>query len=222
MSLYEQVLEALQEAAETSNTGFVFRKQSLVSCFRRATSAIEFDCYLLLRDWRWRPTTAKERVEILVHAQEEISDDAVQLNRSTVRVTYYLVNANNLAPLHTVHFDYGRMEPCHPAFHVQVAADPVVLPDTDRTELECDFAFPQQTGSCFQGARIPTADMTLSSVLLCLAADHIGGAFFSEFRAKLREIQQRMPQPVFAELRASIAAEPNNLRSFHWFAHMPA
>lgn len=219
-SLYEQVLTALDEAATGSNAGFVFKKQSLVSCFRRGATSITFDCYLLLRDWRWRPTTNSERVEIVVHAQEEISDDMSELKKSTVRVSYYLEDAQSLDPLHTVHFDYGPALACHPMFHAQIASNPVVVPEADRGELDCDLTFPSAGLKCFEGSRIPTSDMTLSSVLLCLAADHIGGQFFSELRAKLHEIQTQMPRPNFTELKDSIRADELRLRSSHWFAHM--
>lgn len=221
-SRYERILNALSDAASQSNTGFVYSRQSLVPCFRRLGDSIIFDCYLFLRDWRRRPTTSKDKVEIVIHIQETMDGTATSLEKSTVRIGYFNADGGNLAPLHTVHFDYGPNEDLHPTFHAQLSPEPIVIPAEYHEELSCELQFPppQFRLTCFPWARIPTSDMTLPSVLLCLAADHIGGSFFREFRSQLIEIHREMPLPAFDSLRDSFKASDTHIRSDHWFAHM--
>jgi hypothetical protein len=119
-----------------------------------------------------------------------------------------------------MHFDYGDELACHPVFHVQSCPEMVELSQDDAEALEFDFPNDTWRAICFKYARIPTSDMTFSSVLLCLAADHMRPEFFSEFMGAVREVHGRMPLPAFTRLKSSIAREPNHLRSFHWYAHM--
>ena len=73
----------------------------------------------------------------------------------------------------------------------------------------------------FRMQRIQTSDMTLASVLLCLAADHLEPAAFVDFKARVIEIQKSMPVPRYhAGMRKSLGNDLSRLGSSHWFAHM--
>jgi hypothetical protein len=47
----------------------------------------------------------------------------------------------------------------------------------------------------------------------------LGTEFFNDFLTKVRDLQKQMPHPLFDDLKASLAAEPNHFGSSHWFAH---
>jgi hypothetical protein len=87
--------------------------------------------------------------------------------------------------------------------------------------LKIDFNLPGPRPKCVRNARIPTCDMTFPSVLVALAADHIGGEHFNTFRNRASELQEEMPLPLIEKLRKSLKAESRDLRSTHWFAHFP-
>jgi hypothetical protein len=217
IAAYESLIEHLIDVADKSACGYVKLAKPILACFRGAGNGIvTFDSYLYLRNWG-----QKEQVNILVRAREIIRRDSPPvLVRSTVHVSYFSADRQNPAHLQSMHFDYGDEQACHPVFHVQSCPEMVELSQDDAEALE--FEFPKDIGDaiCFKYARIPTSDMTFSSVLLCLAADHMRPEFFSEFMKSVRDVHRRMPLPSFKRLQSSIANEPNHLRSFHWYAHM--
>ncbi|HYV35184.1 MAG TPA: hypothetical protein VE988_05740 [Gemmataceae bacterium] len=219
-SPYENLLVALEDAATQSNTGFVAHRPSLVPCFRYVpNNHITFETRILLHEWKWRAAAAHHRITMAIHAQEEMTKDGANLIRSTVGVSYYSIENRQARLLHTVHFDYAPDSPCHPTFHAQFT-DQLILPDSEIENFDIGFAQVGPPAGFFRNSRIPTSDMTLSSVLLCLAADHIGEVFFGPFRAKFFDIQAAMPKPAFNHLRNSLQTTPDHIRSSHWYAHM--
>lgn len=215
---YEQLLEAIEAAAVNSNTGYVYFRRAAV--FQERESDILFDCYLYLKKWKWRPGDTSEQVDIVVHANESLSKDGAQITRSAVEVSYFDVTGKNAKLMHSTHFDFVGAQDNHPIFHAQQTGKAVLPPDNQRLELQCELKWDEVKTPCFKNARIPTPDMTLSSVLLCLAADHVAAEYFREFRQRLVEIQREMPLPACAELRTSLEAGCPHVRSVHWFAHM--
>jgi hypothetical protein len=111
------------------------------------------------------------------------------------------------------------MKDCHPLFHAQLCSDHIALDGFSAGEIGFEYQIDPAPASCFRDARIPTSDMTLPSVLLCLAADHFEKPFFCQFREEATVLQQTLPRPAFNSLRQSIAAAPDHLRSSHWFSH---
>src|SRR5438034_566125 len=91
-SPYEEMVTAVQDTATQANAGDVKFPGSIQSCFRYEGGAIVFECYMVLHQWKWRPGATKERVTIVLHAQELMSKDGAVLRKSTVRVTYFSVN----------------------------------------------------------------------------------------------------------------------------------
>jgi len=181
MSLYERMIAAVENAATDANAGMVYYK-SVLACFRVDGQRVLFDAYLYLKDWKWRPGKTTERVSIVLRAQEEMTKNGSELVRSTVGVSYYSVAEGSATLLHTMHFDFGPPSMCHPTFHAQLSNQPVLPPVEESRELNCELQLANNNVRCFGNARIPTCDMTLSSVLLCLVADHIGDEFFRDLR----------------------------------------
>jgi len=60
--------------------------------------------------------------------------------------------------------------------------------------------------------------MTLTSVLYCLAADHLRTDTFQEFAERVEPIQGRLPILSFDARKASVAKVPAHFKSSHWFA----
>jgi hypothetical protein len=218
---YEKLLNELDDLAAKSNFGpskvtGIFKKSENVA------NQYSFDCYLHLQRWKERNSPSKKRaINIFMHVQETIllQKGNYTLTHSTVRVSYFKVNKTRAILLHSIHFDHGKPEESHPIFHAQLSRDIVTLPDVGANELGFDFT--QKSGNeVFKNARIPTSDMTLPSVVLCLAADHINAGHFCEFFKSVLKLQQKMPQPIFQKTKTSIATQPDHLRSSHWFAHM--
>jgi hypothetical protein len=219
--VYERLLAATESTAAQSNVGTVRRPQSLSGRFRRDQQGIVFECVIVLENWRWRASKTNEKVTIVVHVQESLTADGNTLQRSTVRVSYFAARDNNADWLHTVHFDFGPQQACHPTFHAQLTEEAVIPSGQDAAELGCDVMFGTREGRCFKNARIPTSDMTFSSVLLCLAADHIRAEFFSQFKAEIVQIQRDMPMPNYdPAMKQSLQADVTRIGSSHWFAHV--
>ncbi len=219
-SRYEQLIVAIEDAANQANAGIVHRRQSLVGCFHKHSDNVTFCCYLVMENWKWRAAKTSEIVTIVVQVTETLSKDAGTLVESVVGVSYFEMKGAKPAVLHSIHYDFGPPLKCHPTFHAQFSAQPFIPPSEEISQLNCDLDFENSTSRCFKNARIPTSDMTFASVLLCLAADHIGGQFFAEFKAKVLEIQELMPKPSCESLQMSLQADRSHLGSSHWFAHM--
>jgi len=219
-SCYENLLEATESVALQANE-IVRRPQNVSGRFRHANNRVTFECFVVLENWSARSSSAKERVTIVVRAQEEMSVTGDTLYQSTVGVSYFEPADGGARLLHTVHFDFGPQQRCHPTFHAQLTKEPVIPSEEEKTELRCEVTFLPENGCCFKNARIPTSDMTLASVLLCLFADHIKDEIFAEYKRRIREIQQAMPRPNYdAAMQDSLKADLTRLGSSHWFAHI--
>jgi len=216
---YDALVHALQEIAEQADSGTVFWTKPLSGRFRYDAGKAVLDAHLHLSGWKWRSDSSKHRLHILLRVRETIQCSDKALFASNVHVDHYLVKEGTAKLLQSMHFDFAGEEDCHPVFHAQVCADPISLDSQTATELEFDFAVDSSAVSCFRDARIPTSDMTVASVLLCLAADHLGKPFFCQFRDKAIDLQPHLPQPAFALLKQSLTAEPQHLSSSHWFTH---
>jgi len=220
---YEALVTALEEASYGANCGFVEKVNPLQTCFRtQAGGRVFFNCILHLKEWKWKGVSGKQHgVNILIQAQEVIRQRDQALLSSTVSVNYFDVSAENTQLLQAFHFDYNPCQRDHALFHMQVTNTCITLSGNEAEALKVEFTIPQNTNpKCLRSARVPTCDMTLASVLLCLAADHIGGSFFTEFLERVRELQVKMPQPLIGKLRRSLAAAPAHLHSSHWFMHL--
>jgi len=158
---------------------------------------------------------------MVVWAQEEIADKPPEILKSTVRVSYFTTQDACAKLLHTVHFDYDcPPQDNHPLFHAHLTSEAITIPAPQAREIRFNWQIDPAKVLCFQNAKIPTSDMTLSSVLLCLAADHMVTKFVQEYVKSLKKIENNLPTPKCDTLRDSLISGPNNLRSWHWFAHM--
>jgi len=217
---YELLIAALSEVGTRADCGEVALAKPIHSCFCSDDSGVVFfDCTLYLKSWRWKGVSKRERVDILIHARERIRQADHVLLSSAVCVNYFTTSGAQAELLQAFHYDYDPHQRDHPLFHMQVTNRCIALSaaDSERLEIHLPVAAPPAVLRC---ARVPTCDMTLASVLLCLAADHVGGGFFAECVGKICELQKEMPQPNIATLRQSLGSPVKDVRSSHWFRHM--
>ena len=187
---YEQLIEALNEVGTSADCGEVALAKPVLSCFHSDDSGeASFDCTLYLKRWRWKGVSKKERINILIHARERIRRADHMLLSSAVCVNYFTASDQPAELLQAFHYDYDPCQRDHPLFHMQVTNRCIALTaaDSELLEIHMPAAVAPAVLRC---ARVPTCDMTLASVLLCLAADHVGGSLFAEFVAKICELQE--------------------------------
>lgn len=214
---YEELIQSLKDVGTAGDCGDIAQAKPIQSCFRSDDLGNEhFECTLHLRKWRWKGVSGKERINILVHAHETIRRSDLLLLSSNVCVNYFHATEGGL--LQAFHFDYDPTQKDHPLFHMQVTNRCLTLSQEDIAELEIQLPAEIPAG-LLRCARVPTCDMTLASVLLCLAADHVGGAIFAEFLDRICNIQEGMPHPDITKLKASFS-DTEDVRSSHWFRHL--
>jgi hypothetical protein len=163
-------------------------------------------------------------LEILIYPLEQIRiDDPWNIKRSQVEVAYlyFDVNTDRTTLLLAFHFDFSvdeaTQEPAakHPLFHATLTHDLMQLGgllqqrkvDTMRMQ-----GMPE--------VRLPTAHMSLPSVLMSVAADHFSAAQFEIF---LRSVREARPYPTMANdpFKKRMEKQKNRMRSCAWYADLP-
>jgi hypothetical protein len=157
----------------------------------------------------------------VIKAREALEKSTWALTRSTVYVNYF-VNSQSVAQLvRALHYDFesgGQAD--HPFFHAQLSDESIPEADLRTTGFDGTLKLPDNPHERWIGTRIPTPDMTLSSVLYCLVADHLGAAIFKQFAGNVHSIQDRLPNLEFDAMKESLKKTNGHFKSSHWFAHM--
>lgn len=186
-----------------------------------AHNLVSFEAMLLLKKWRWRSTSDrdKRRIDILVHVREYVDRTANFINESHIRINYLKVEADKSHLLQSIRYDHERdPHDCqHPLFHAQICTE--IITPMHASQWDIGYALPDDCGRCFEYLRIPTADMTFSSVLLALAADHWPPAFFRQFRERFSSLQKNLPQPDLGYFRTNLSLPSNiaHIKCLHWY-----
>lgn len=224
---YERLVEAFGEVVVSANGGTV-KSLPVSECFKPQSKCTVYENYMHLANWNFRPGKTNEKLSILLKVEETVDNAPLSVDpprydvsKSTVWVSYYEAGFKKL--LQSIHFDFEGPKQSHPIFHAQFTHEGIPLPDGIPEQL--GVALPAETDSIpnCKSVRIPTADMTLSSVLLCLIVDHIKSDFVSTFLTELDKLEDRLPLPRCDQILDSIdglTRDHRNLRSKHWFAHM--
>jgi len=223
---YDTLIAALEDASNKDDAmvkGTAHRP--VASWFGTSDGVDTFGGILHLCQWKEHQTSLSERpkrLSILVEVSETIrrSGRTCVLEKSTVRVTYYRLSANHTRFVLGMHFDYTPGQTMHPVFHMQTTNEQPVLNEDTVRDLGFTSPISDSQAVSLRDVRIPTCDMTLPSVLLCLAANHLSPASFTEFLGKVRAHLRILPRPELGRLMESILADSTHLCSSHWFAHM--
>jgi hypothetical protein len=218
VSAYESLVEEFRKAVEGAN-GQLLVAAPLKSRFLRAgDDNVNFDFFLYLKGCPCLKLPPRKRLDVLIRARETLERKAWSLIRSTVYLNYLVFSNSKLRAIRCLHFDFQEGgQSGHPLFHVQLMDD-LIPHDLQSFGIELTPKPAHQSHHEWIPSRIPTSDMTLASVLYCLAADHLGNDKFAQFQERVRTIEERLPILRFSALKKSLDAS-KHFKSSHWFSH---
>jgi hypothetical protein len=225
---YEDFLERFQIAVEEAAGEVFVPDRPVGSSFTDSGRAtVEFKRCLYVRGLPSRRLSRSKRLDVVVMGLEELekgtgnNKDLWTVRKSTVRLNYIVVSDANGKLAQSLHFDFDQAgQADHPFFHVQLNDERIATAEYPTRDLDFDWQLPTESNECCVTTRIPTSDMTLTSVLYCLAADHLSGDIFKQFALKVDPIQDRLPPLRFEALKNSVEKTSFHFKSSHWFAHM--
>jgi len=222
-SAYDDFLNFFQIAVEDNDGQVFFPDAPLHSSFTDSGRAsVEFKRCLYIKNLRCLRLGAGKRLDVVIVGMEElVKNDPWRVKRSTVYLNYFVVSDDAAQMVQSLHFDFDEKgQPDHAFFHVQLSDQ--LISEGDRLSAHFDLPLQAiaQSNECWVTTRIPTPDMTLTSVLYCLAADHLRSDIFGQFADKVDPIQGRLPPLRFDALKGSVEKSLLHFKSFHWFAHM--
>jgi hypothetical protein len=220
-SAYESFLEAFRGAVEEAD-GQVLWFMPLKSCFVRSDrDKVTFDFSLYLKGCPCLKLPAGKRLDVVIRAVESLERQSWSLTKSTVYLNYLVLSKRKLRAIRCLHFDFEEAgQSCHPLFHAQLM-DSLIAHDLGTFGVDHAPRPPHRSNHEWIPSRIPTPDMTLASVLYCLAADHLGDKKFAQFEERVRAMQDRLPVLRFSALRKSLD-KSKHFKSSHWYAHSRA
>lgn len=225
---YESYLQNFQLAVEEASGQVFFPDRPVVSSFTDSGHGVEFRRCLYLRGLPSRRLSRGKRLDLVIEALEQLErqtegrNTVWTLHKSTVHLNYIVVSAGAGKLAQSLHFDFdenGQID--HPFFHLQLTDEPIAADECMAAHVDFEMQETDRT-ECYVTTRIPTCDMTLTSVLYCVAADHLGGTIFNGFAQRVDAMQDRFPPLRFEALKNSVAETSVHFKSIHWFAHMRA
>lgn len=220
VNAYEVFLEEFRKAVLGANGQVLPNFVPLQSCFIRSSERdkVIFELNLYLKGCPCMKLPGGKRLDIVVKALETLERGSWSLTKSTVYVNYFVLSKSKFRPIRLLHFDFAQGgQSRHPFFHVQLV-DELISSDLRNFGIDLTPRPPHQSNQEWIPSRIPTPDMTLASVLYCLAADHLENGEFAQFEERVRTIQDRLPILRFAALKKSLDAS-KHFKSSHWYAH---
>lgn len=222
-SAYDDFLNFFQIAVEDNDGRVFFPDAPLQSCFTDSGRAsVDFKRCLYVKNLPCRKLGAGRRLDLVIVGMEELEkNDPWRVKRSTVYLNYFVISNAGAQMVQALHFDFdekGQVD--HAFFHVQLSADLISEGDRVSAHFDLPLQAAAQSNESWVTTRIPTPDMTLTSVLYCVAADHLRSDIFSQFADNVDPIQGRLPALRFDALRSSVAKSSTHFKSSHWYAHM--
>jgi hypothetical protein len=218
LNAYERLIESFSAAVEDAGGRLKVPDVPLRSCFTpQGTASVKFKRCLYLRDCPCKKKPSGQRMDIAISVCEEITPNCWSLDRSTVYVNYFFVEGQEATLVQALHYDFfPGGQAGHPFFHVHLTAELICLAEFHDLGVELQ----REVGEIPIITRIPTSDMTLASVLYCLAADHLEPAIFEKFAKDVHAIEGKLPTLRFDALKESLEGNRDHFKSSHWFAHM--
>lgn len=214
---YEAFVEAFRLIGENADGPVQIPSKGVPACFRPLGGGqAEFKLPLWLKGWPHKKLGGEGRLHVVIQAMEVLQAPDWDLVKSTVYADYYVVSDSAAKLAQCLHYDFvAGGQPGHPLFHVQLSNEPISSGDSEDVGLDLNVE-PPAPSLCGVTTRIPTADMTLVSVLYCLVADHLGAGALTEFRDKVLAIQDRLPRLSYTTLKKNIE-QSSHFKSSHWF-----
>lgn len=221
-SAYEAFLEAFRLTAEDAACEVSFPSLPIANSFRRADSEAVFAFTIYVKQLPCRRLSKTKRLDLVIHALETLERSSWTLQKSTVYLNYFVISSSGGRLVQSMHYDFvhgGQAD--HPYFHLQFDTDMISAGEFQSIGFDTSaIQVPEEDNESWVTTRIPTADMTLSSVLYSVVADHLGTSRFVEFAKKTDALYGRLPTLDFGYLKKSLEKEFAHFKSMHWFAHM--
>lgn len=225
---YEDFISLFRNYAEDSDCSVKFAP--ITFTFDQGPESFKFQNYIYLAGVPSRRMGGSKKLNILMKIQERISKSDWTIQKSTVHMDYLVSSDDDSSRssktilIQSLHFDFEEKgQKGHPFFHLQLDMEPVDPHELiEAIDLELEVTVPGASRDCQFTTRIPTAEMTFTSVLYSLMAEHIGSEkaeIFKEFAAKVDAIEKRLPPLKFDALKTSLN-KSSTFKSSHWFAHM--
>jgi hypothetical protein len=173
-----------------------------------------------MKDWPYKACSDKERVDILIEANETFYILTGAIRTSGTFVNYFKTEEKGLIaiPIESIHYDLERFQQeAHPIFHAQLADNIINAESRAKSDTFKKFTLKSETIKPRYGnVRIPTAHMDLISVLISLIADHSGA---STLKDMIKIIKKETDFPVYdcKHLYTSIKGDALYFRSLHWY-----
>lgn len=219
---YESFVDKFRRAVEEMNGQVLPSYVPIKSCFSESSDRgrSDFTIRLWLKGCPCERLPRGRRLDVVIKALETLDRSSWVLIRSSVYLNYFLI-ANTMCQLvQSLHYDFvdgGQAN--HPFFHVQLTDKSMPEDDLRSVGFDLQLDVSEKPSQCWVDTRIPTPDMTLASVLYCLAADHLA-KIFSQFAESVDAVQGRLPALRFEALTKSLKKSSLHFKSSHWFAHM--
>jgi hypothetical protein len=212
---YSTLCTQFQSVCGQANVGcsFVGRGFSAKSVDDEVT--INFLMYL--KNWpEKRVKQGTKKIHILLSGIEKYSIQQEVATHCDIGVSY-LEDApkNAVRPFVQIHYDYERLvQPGHPVFHAQFGGKEIPPSELQLVGLRQVLLPSEKKG--FSSIRIPTPHMSLASVCLGLAADHMEDKHYRNFLKFVRECDVVgwgiASAPLMENLKKS-----GSVRSHHWY-----
>lgn len=169
---------------------------------------------IYLKNWPYKTASSKEFVDILIDASETVSTDDMSISESWVKVSYFKLINGECDLLESLHYDFKEKgEEAHPIFHVQLCHQALErLPQ----DFQTCRVLRNEAISRHQHIRIPTAHMSLISVLVSIVADHLGSDMLKELIKETMKIGD-LPRVDSSQLFDRISGDNKNFRCFYWY-----
>lgn len=220
-SAYDDYLQAFRMAAEDANCQVFFPALPIRNSFRGSgTDAAIFETCFYLKKLPSRKLPKSKRLDVVIKAQETLTKPSWILTKSTVYLNYFVISDTACRLVQSMHYDFvqgGQAD--HPYFHLQLDDEMIAADDLRNAGFDPGAATSPEN-ECWVTTRIPTAEMTLPSVLYSIVADHLGTGIFADFERKIGPIHDRLPSLDFELLKKSLQNSSLHFKCFHWFSHM--
>jgi hypothetical protein len=185
---YVSLMLRFKAAVQSASLKVNYRDPIGVDVQLKDNKEIFVNSLLWMPNWKYRSAATGKQIGILIRSVEKYSGSAGEMVKSTVQVTYLEPNGKEWNILIALHYDFeSPPQAQHPIFHLQLGESTFTQDELQRVGIRTVLNRPKAVH--YGGIRIPTAHMSLSAVLVGIAADHLKVTEYGNFLADLRKNQ---------------------------------
>ena len=176
-------------------------------------------------------TKSEKTIDVLINSSEEIYGETLHVERSRVHVSYFDVKnrgggnskKDELAvPIESIHYDFDiKQDKAHPLFHAQYCLNIIEKEIRDKSSSFKKYNVqPESLGDDrIQHLKIPTAHMSLFSVLICICADHTASKLPDLLKVLIGAYLEisTMPKAEIKTIYDKIG-KYKSFKSMHWYS----